>query len=582
MKYTVLAITATVITLSACSTAQKQDLGGDPIRVNQVGYYPQQEKTAVIEQEAACDCYTLTDAQGKTVWEGAAVREATSPWSGKVRQVIDFSSVKQPGTYTLHAGNYSQQVIIADHALQSLAQSTMQSYYMQRSGCVIEEQYAGAYARPLAHPDTVVYVHPSAASKGRPAGAIISSPCGWYDAGDFNKYIVNSAFTTGMMLDVYQQAKTYFDAMPLNIPEHGDTTPDFLDEIMYNLKWMVTMQDPTDGGVYHKLTTPSFEAFIMPVEAQQPRYVVKKTTTAALDYAASMAQAARLYQSYPAYTAFCTQALQAAEMAYRWAVKHPDTYYLQDEMNEHFEPKISTGAYDDSDVSDEFFWASTELYLSTGKAAYLKDVQRYMPIGFKLPVWGNVAALATFDWINNSDNEQAKALAGQLCPSLLAYADAQIEKTATSCYNSPFGNVADDFHWASIPESCAGVGIVLMYAYKLTGNEKYLTGAQQNIDYMLGRNATGYCYVTGFGTKPVMHPHQRISTADGIEAPVPGLVSGGPNPGQQDKANLSVPYPSDYPDESYLDHHDSYASNEIAINWNAYVVGLTGWLDYMR
>ena len=23
---------------------------------------------------------------------------------------------------------------------------------------------------------------------------------------------------------------------------------------MYNLKWMLTMQDPADGGVYHKLT----------------------------------------------------------------------------------------------------------------------------------------------------------------------------------------------------------------------------------------------------------------------------------------------------------------------------------------
>lgn len=61
-------------------------------------------------------------------------------------------------------------------------------------------------------------------------------------------------------------------------------TPDLLDEMYYNLKWMLTMQDPADGGVYHKLTTPSFEGFIKPTECKQPRYVVQKSVTAALDY----------------------------------------------------------------------------------------------------------------------------------------------------------------------------------------------------------------------------------------------------------------------------------------------------------
>ena len=41
-------------------------------------------------------------------------------------------------------------------------------------------------------------------------------------------------------------------------PESDNKIPDILDEMMYNLKWMLTMQDPTDGGVYHKLTTPNW------------------------------------------------------------------------------------------------------------------------------------------------------------------------------------------------------------------------------------------------------------------------------------------------------------------------------------
>jgi endoglucanase len=95
----------------------------------------------------------------------------------------------------------------------------------------------------------------------------------------------------------------------------------------------------------------------------------------------------------------------------------------------------------------------------------------------------------------------------------------------------------------------------------------------------MGRNATGYCYVTGFGDKSPLHPHHRISEADGVEAPFPGMLVGGPNPGQQDKKDMKTAYTSNYPDESYMDVMESYASNEIAINWNASLVAFLCWLD---
>ncbi len=573
--YYSLAALSLVALATACTKEATPLPEGQPIQVNQVGYYPNAEKVAVIESEGINKSYKLTDANGKTVWEGEATRQSTSPWSAKVRDIVDFSTVTTPGTYTLHAGLYTQQVVIAEHAVAEVAKAGMKAFYLQRTGMPIEEQYAGVYARPAAHPDNEVMVHPSAASKKRPAGTVISSPYGWYDAGDFNKYIVNSGFTIGMMLDAYAQAPEYFNAMELNIPESQNLTADFLDEIMYNLKWMITMQDPADGGVYHKLTNPSFEAFIMPVEAKKPRYVVQKGTCATLDFAATLAQSARIFMDMPDYADWTPKAIAAAEKAYDWAKKNPNVMYEQDKINEKFEPKISTGTYGDGSALDEFFWAATELYLTTGKKAYLADAKKYAPKDFILPVWGDLSALGTFEWINAENTEMTELLK----PGLLAYADAQLAQTATSSFHAPFGNVPTDFHWASIPEGCAGMGVCLMYAYKLTGEEKYLKGALQNVDYMLGRNATGYCFVTGFGSKPVMHPHQRISSCDGIEDPLPGFISGGPNPGKQDLATVQAEYPSDYPDECYLDNQNSYASNEIAINWNAYLVALAGWVD---
>ena len=119
----------------------------------------------------------------------------------------------------------------------------------------------------------------------------------------------------------------------------------------------------------------------------------------------------------------------------------------------------------------------------------------------------------------------------------------------------------------------------MLYADKYLTAGKYRKPALMNADYLLGRNPLGYCYVTGFGSKSPMHPHHRISQADGIDDPFPGLLVGGPNPGQQDKDDKTFTYPSKWPDESYADHAASYASNEIALNWNASLVAMLCWLD---
>ena len=553
----------------------------DAIKVNQVGYYPKEQKVAVIEPCVKQKIFTLRDAKGKTVWKGRAVRNSVSPFTGKVRQVVDFSKVTGEGTYTLCAGKQRQQVIIRNNAFAEVADKAMKAFYLQRMSMPIEKEYAGEYARPMAHPDNKVLVHPSAASEGRPAGTVISSPYGWYDAGDYNKYIVNSGFTIGVLLQAYQMNKAYLDKMNLNIPESGDYMPDFLDEIMYNLKWMETMQDPADGGVYHKLTTPNFEGFVMPSECHQQRYVVQKTTQATLDFAATMTLAARIYGEYPAYRRFAWQALQMAERAYAWAVRNPHEYYNQDAMNEKYEPKVFTGAYGDNNAEDEFFWAATELFLATGQNAYLEQAKQFAPKDYSVPTWGNVAGLGVQQWLNHSILNKVEDLGidvQKMKSDLLAFCNDCISRIPTSSFHCPHGNRPQDFPWGSNSEMCAGQGIALLYAYTLTADRKYLDAAISDADYLLGRNATGYCFVTGFGTKPVMHPHQRISHADGIEAPLPGFLTGGPNPGQQDRETCKT-YPSDAPDESYTDDMNSYASNEIAINWNAYLVGLMSWLD---
>ena len=555
--------------LSVVAVHAKKDV---EIRRNQVGSYPQQEKYVVIEGMNPAGKLRVTTPDGK-VLKPKTVRKAVSPWSGKTRYVVDLGQLSETGNYQISVGGKQCDFRVSQHPYKDIATASLRLFYLIRSGVAIEG--SGDYNRPVGHPDTHVLVHNSAASPLRPTGTVISSPYGWYDAGDYNKYVVNSAFSIGLMFSAYEQLRPYFASLSVNIPESNNQTPDLLDEIMFNLQWLFTMQDPYDGGVYHKLTTPNFEGFIMPTDCKQQRYVVAKTVTATLDFAAVMADAARLYEPYSKdYPGFAAQAAAVAERAYQWAKANPEAFYHQEQLSN---PAVTTGGYGDGSARDEFFWAASALYRLTGRQCYLDDAKMYQPQQFTTPTWGNVASLGAFEWLNTS-GEMRELMQQQL----VKYCDNAVKDVATSSFQSPYGNKANDFGWGCLAEFCCCQALSLLYADNVSGTTKYRRYALENADYLLGRNATGYCYVTGFGDKSPMHPHHRISDADKVDAPFPGMLVGGPNPGQQDKKDIKNPYPSNYPDESYLDETESYASNEIAINWNASLVAFLCWLDALQ
>lgn len=578
-------LTSACILLTGCKHSAPNQ-----VRVNQVGFAPGQEKTATIDVCCAkaepCDV-TILDAEGKAVWSGKASETMLNPVSGKPRQIVDFSELTEAGEYTLKACGKQPiadaRFVIAEHPYRELTRKALRAFYYQRASMDIVEPYAEGYERKAGHPDDKVLVHASAATDERPEGTVISSPGGWYDAGDYNKYIVNSGYTMGVWLMAYEMNPEYFGALNLNIPESAQPVPDMLAEAMYNIRWMLTMQD-MDGGVYHKLTEANFEGFIRPDECQKTRYVVMKTTAAALDFAATMALAARVYAPYEnVYPDFAAQATAAAKRAYTWAQEHPEVYYDQPKMNEEYKPEITTGAYDDFDVHDEFYWAAIELAILTGEKAYkVAATEHAIAIAeangqYTPSVWGNVAELGYLDWLMHSEDEAKNKINMQ---ALFEYLQPFLDEAESiSVHRSPYGNRESDFFWGCNSEGCCWRGVECLYAYRLTGDDKYRRAAEQCLNYILGQNATGYCYVTGFGSKPTEHPHHRLSFSH-PKGTHPGFLAGGPNPMRQDAETDGVQYPKDVPaDESYLDYQPSYASNEVTINWNVTLFALTAGLD---
>jgi endoglucanase len=549
--------------------------GPDLIRLDQAGFYPQGPKTAVLRSGTASR-FALCAAESRdTVFRGVPGAPRRGEWSGEALQLADFSAFRQPGRYVLCAPGLgcSYPFDIQADVHMPIATAALKGFYYQRASAALPPAYAGAWSRAAGHPDREVLVHPSAVSPGRPAGTVIASPGGWYDAGDYNKYIVNSGITMGTLLSLLEDFPETAAALRPGIPEAGNALPDLLDEILWNLRWMLTMQDPGDGGVYHKLTNPEFGPLAQaPADAQELRYVVQKSTAAALDFAAVMAQASRVCR--PWLPALADSCLAAARSAWHWAGAHPEVLYRQEAMNAAFDPDVHTGAYGDGQLQDEWIWAAAELYVTTGEAAFYRvPPDAAMP----LPAWNQVRLLGYYTLLRHAARlgPEGRRDLPRLRRQLLAAADSMAASGAARSYGVVMGGDARDFVWGSNAVA-ANQGILLVQAWKLRGKRRYAAAALGNLEYLLGRNASGYCFVTGAGSRRVMHPHHRLSEGDAVREPVPGLLAGGPNPGRQDGC---AGYPSGLPDACYLDDACSYASNEIAINWNAPLVYLAAAME---
>lgn len=551
------------------------------IRVNQIGYYPSAKKIAVVNSDDATEFSIYTSDQKTKLFTGKLSEPLSASYSKKNYRQADFTSITQPGSYVIAVPGVgsSYPFEIKANVHEEVAKASIKAFYYQRLSAPLPEPYAGKWHRPAGEPDDSVLIHPSAASPGRPSGSVISSAKGWFDAGDYNKYIVNSGITMGTLLSAYEDFPEYYKPLKLNIPESTNAVPDLLDELLWNLRWMLTMQDK-DGGVYNKLTNARFDGMIMPDKATTPRYVVQKGTAATLDFAAVTAQASRIFKRYsielPGLSDSC---LSASRKAWEWAVKNPKVEYDQNAMNKQYDPDITTGGYGDKDFTDEFIWAAIELYVTTRDVSYYKAVDLQPDSNWLLPAWSQVRLLGYYTLLRFENEltdfpaEDKKSIETQL----IRFADRLLGQKQVSPFSSVMGGAKKDFIWGS-NSVAANQGIALVQAFRITKNKTYLNAALLNLDYLLGRNGTGYSFVTGYGAKATLHPHHRTSIADGIKAPVPGLLAGGPNPGMQDKCM----YDSSVPDEAYSDTDCSYASNEIAINWNAPLVYLTGAMEALQ
>jgi len=535
------------------------------IKVDQVGYPAAGPKIALVTAAAKTFEIVKSD-NGRVALHGELTPAGLDPLTGDTVWMADFSALRRPGNYYVQVPGVGKSwtFAIAKNAYEQTYYLTMRGFYGQRCGTAVDlgPKFPG-YSHAACHLHGEF--HPSSGMSG-PRDNI----GGWHDAGDYGRYMVNSGVATGTLMRAWELFGSKLRRIPLHIPETGNGTPDILNEARWNLEWMLKMQD-TDGGAWFKQTSTHFPGFITPEDDKLPSEVIGtgmapyKSTCATADLAAVAAIGARVYKPFDG--AFAAGALDAARRAWEWTEKYPNATFRNP-------PGITTGEYGDSDCSDERLWAAVELWRTTGESAYhqyfLEHYAAYLPNLEKAPAenWKSMApmALRSYALAGRKDTD-GKALAA-IREGILASARRVAQYTHTSPYRMSLE--AKDFVWGS-NGIAAQDGVDLLIANAIEPNAGFVNAAREDLHYLLGRNAFSLSWVTQVGEHSVLHPHHRPSGDGKQPGPWPGLLVGGPNAGRQDEVLRALPKDTP-PGKDYADATASYASNEIAINWQASLV----------
>jgi endoglucanase len=536
------------------------------IKVDQVGYLTGATKIAMVSSKAPATQFTVKGQDGTIAFPGNLSAPAEDADSGDMVQTADFSRLTRPGIYYIEVPGVgrSWDFEIGNDVYAKNWRLAMRSYYGQRCGTAVDlgPEFPG-FKHDACHLEGAYD-----ASSGKTGPHV--SKGGWHDAGDYGRYVVNSGISTGTLLWTYETYGARLKSVNLKLPESGNGTPDILNEIKWNLDWMLSMQDE-DGGVFHKQTSEKFCDFIMPEKDKLISYVIGigkepfKSTCATGDFAAVMAIAGRVYQ--PFNPAFANKCLRAAEKAWGWIEKNPAVAF-------HNPTGVSTGEYGDRDCSDEHLWAAAELFRSTGG----KDYQQYFLTHYAAfrtsnteaepPSWANVSSMAFWTYAKAKGGDAT--VVNDIHQDVIRAADEIVKRSAYNGYHISL--TTRDYVWGS-NGVLANYGMQLLVADELSPNPRYRQEALEDLHYLLGRNTFSLSFVTRVGENPFRHPHHRLSAADDNPEPWPGLLSGGPNKGRQDEAMKKLP--ADLPPaKMYLDVQEAYACNEVAINWNAPLVYL--------
>ncbi len=522
------------------------------ININQLGYTPDAVKTAIFCGDAIVDSFDVVDGNGNVVYTGDITGPVKNYNALEYNWYGDFSAVTEPGRYTIVADKFGESYPfeIGEDIYKQPFRDIVRMFYMQRCGCELTADLAGDFAHAVCHnTDARIYK----------TDKFIDVSGGWHDAGDYGRYVVPGAKAVADLLLAYSAAPEVFGD-DCDIPESGNGVPDILDEVRYELEWMLKMQDSESGGVYHKVTCAEFPGNVMPEFETEELIVCPISRTATYDFISVMCMAYSYYTEYDA--AFAQTCLDAAFRAWHF---FDDSGYIPPFTNP---STIKTGEYPDGSYADELFWAACELLNVTGdKDTYQPIIDERMNLTISTGFgWADMGAYGIRTYLAMDESKTDSTTRQRLLDAFNAAADMALSKAVADGYHLSLAGT--NYVWGS-NMTVANNAMLMLMANDIEKNERYEYYSMEHLNYIFGANPVSYCYVTGFGAISPTGTHHRPSIALGQT--MPGMLVGGPNRNLEDPFALSM-LSTEAPARCYIDNNAAYSLNEITIYWNSPLV----------
>ena len=544
------------------------------VQVNQVGYLPVSSKFAYIGNylgDAGAlrgiprTCKVINATLSTLVVEFPVIyRASDAALSGNNVYNCDFSSITNIGTYYIYVPGFgrSYSFKIGSSIYNDVSKKLMNFYYSARANMSINYDQWSYPAGTLSsdksavlHPINFVYSadNPLAVSRADyPDGTTFDMTGGWYDAGDYGKYVLPASGPVNELLFAYELYPQKFTDGQANIPEKNNGIPDILDEIKYEVDWFSKMQ-AKDGGVFDRLTSQQWETNPYDI---QTRYLSPKSTHTTAVYAAVLAQASRVFKNNASFEAtypgYADALLLKARKAWNFLQLHPTPL----PANGIDVKKLGIGGGDYQDIAtsncdgdqvlgvtcphsdtDNRAWAAAELYKTTGETSYANAFKTYWQQSspfynmYNNFVYHNAQASLTYVTISKYPTDPT--IIRTIKDAYKIVADEEYGYTHTNTYRVGYRmDVPSYIGWGQFAHS-ASRSYHLVIAYELLGDTKYLDAAKINFDVQLGANPQNQSYITGVGSSPPKNPLHLTSIwlrQNNIATmPIPGIPVFGPH-----------------------------------------------------
>ena len=393
---------------------------------------------------------------GKLAFSGEIVKSVNNEELGENNSIGYFTDLHEPGRYFIYSDilGESYSFSISDDVYRDVFNEACKKYYINRCGLALSESLAGDNAHSACHT--------TAAHLQEDPDVELDVTGGWHMDEQADRDTALGSRIVDTLLMAYEMNETAFtdDA---GIPESGNGIPDILDEIRYEVEWLLKMQDSRTGGVYGAAVTrqaPGADLFAAPV------VVTPVSMEATISFTSALARFSYFYQQYDG--EFATGCLKAADRA--WS-----SFLNNQKASE------NTAA----------FKAAAQLYRATGSASYHAVLEEFFSrADFKdLFEYDENIFLGSVTYLSISKKVDVDTC-GVLMKYLMKKSEAIASAASKSTYLVTDAKAAAGFYKMLDDMRCLTITDHIIY------NHEYTTIIENHAHYFMGMNPKAVNFVT--------------------------------------------------------------------------------------